>query len=87
MNYSWIAVILSVFATLPQIYKTVSTGSVKDHSEWTPVIAFVSNIFIALHGYIRKDYGLVFFGLWFMMYNSVLIYYKQLAPLLTKDLA
>jgi hypothetical protein len=80
MNFSWIALLLSVVATLPQLYQTVSTGLVRDHNELSPLIAIVANFFLALHGYTRKDYGLVLFGLWFIVFNSVIAYYKQLAP-------
>lgn len=78
MNYSWIAVSLSVLATFPQLYKTLATGSVRDYHPWTPAIAVIANFFLALHGYATKDFGLVAFGAWFMLYNSVILYYKQL---------
>lgn len=78
MNYSWIAVTLSVLATFPQLYKTISTGQVRDYHLWTPALAVIANLFLSLHGYATKDFGLVVFGLWFMMYNGVILYYKRL---------
>lgn len=83
MNYSWIALLLSVVATLPQFYQTLTTGLVRDHNEWSPVIAILANFFLSIHGYARKDYGLMLFGLWFILFNSVIAYYKQLAPTTT----
>ena len=77
MNYSWIAVGLSILATLPQLYKTITTGLVRDYHPWTPALAVVANLFLALHGYSHKDFGLVGFGLWFVLYNGVILYYKQ----------
>lgn len=79
MNLSWIALLLSVISTVPQLYQTLTTGLVRDHNEWSPRIAILANFFLALHGYIRKDYGLVFLGGWFIMYNSVLTYFKSLS--------
>ena len=88
MNLSWIALLLSVVATLPQLYQTVSTGLVRDHNKWSPLIAIVANFFLAFHGYVRKDYGLMLFGVWFILFNSVITYYKQLTPAThTKGLA
>lgn len=84
MNFSWIALLLSLFATLPQLYQTITTGLVRDHNEWSPRIAIVANFFLALHGYTRKDYGLVLFGLWFILFNSVILYYKSLTPATTE---
>jgi uncharacterized protein with PQ loop repeat len=78
MNYSWIAVVLSVLATFPQLSKTISTGQVRDWHPWTPAIAVVANGFLALHGSVTRDFGLVAFGLWFVVYNSVILYYKRL---------
>ena len=86
MNFSWIALGLSVLATLPQLYQTISTGLVRDHNEWSPRIAIVANFFLALHGYIRKDYGLMVFGLWFILFNAVISYYKQLTSTTTHHL-
>ena len=75
MNFSWIALVFGVVATFPQMYQTLSTGILRDHHPWTPMIAFVWNFFLALHGYNRKDTGLMLFGLWFMIYNAILTQY------------
>jgi hypothetical protein len=75
MNLSWIAFVFGVVATFPQMYQTLSTGILRDHHPWTPVLALVGNFFLALHGYYRKDYGLMILGAWFMMYNAVLTQY------------
>lgn len=80
MNYSWIALALSIIATLPQMYQTLSTGLVRDHNEWSPIIAIGANFFLGLQGYVRNDIGLMVLGGWFIMYNAVLTYYKRLAP-------
>jgi len=77
MDLSWIALVLAIVATFPQLYLTLSTGTLRDHHPWTPVIAFVGNLFLALHGYYRKDTGLMLFGVWFMFYNAVLSQYTR----------
>lgn len=84
MNFSWIALLLSLLATLPQLYQTITTGLVRDHNEWSPRIAIVANFFLALHGYSQKDYGLMLFGVWFILFNTVISYYKGLAPTTAK---
>ena len=77
MNLSWIALTLAILATFPQMYLTISTGTLRDYHPWTPILSLIGNFFLALHGYYRKDTGLVLFGLWFMMYNSILIRYTN----------
>ena len=76
MNLSWAALFLSVVATFPQLYSTLKTGLLRDHNAMTPVLALGANILLALHGYIRKDMGILLLGLWFTFYNAVLTYYK-----------
>jgi hypothetical protein len=77
MNLSWIALTLAIIATFPQMYLTISTGTLRDYHPWTPILSFSGNFFLALHGYYRKDTPLMLFGVWFMMYNAILIYYTN----------
>lgn len=77
MSLSWIALGLSILATFPQLYQTLSTGLVRDHHPWTPAIAILANGVLALHGVAQKDFGLVGFAVWFFMYNIVILYYKR----------
>lgn len=76
MNLSWVALFLSVLATFPQLYSTLKTGLLRDHNPLTTILGFVANSVLALHGYLRKDTGLLLLGLWFAFYNAVLTYYK-----------
>lgn len=84
MIYSWIALSLSVAATLPQLHQTVVTRSVEDYNIWSLVLACLANSFLAIDGYLRKDYGLFAIGLWFIAYNSIILFYKCLTPTTTK---
>jgi uncharacterized protein with PQ loop repeat len=77
MNLSWIALTLAILATFPQMYLTISTGILRDYHPWTPILSLMGNFFLALHGYYRKDTPLMLFGVWFMLYNSILIYYTN----------
>jgi hypothetical protein len=80
MDLSWVALVLGIAATFPQLYLTLTTGTLRDYHPWTPMISFVGNFFLALHGYNRKDVGLMFFGAWFMFYNAVLSQYIRNTP-------
>ena len=77
MNLSWIALGLSILATFPQLYQTLSTGLVRDYHPWTPALAIVANFVLGMHGLQTKDFGLVGFAGWFVLYNSVILYYKR----------
>ncbi len=73
MNLSLVATILSVLATLPQLYRTVSTGVLRDFHPTTLGIGIFANILLALHGYRTNDMGIVLFGAWFAVYNGILL--------------
>lgn len=75
MNLSVVATILSVLATLPQLYRTIQSGVLRDLHPTTPTVAIVANSILALHGYQTKDIGIVLFGVWFVIYNTVLLSY------------
>lgn len=42
----------------------------------TAILAMIANAILAVHGYLRKDTGILLLGLWFTLYNAVLTYYK-----------
>ena len=77
MNLSWIALALSILATFPQLYQTLSTGSVRDYHPWTPALAILANFVLGLHGLRTRDTGLALFAAWFVLYNSIILYFKQ----------
>lgn len=78
MKLSILAAIVSILATLPQLYSTLQTGLLRDHHPYTPVVAFIANILLLVHGYRTKDLGILVLGAWFSFYNAVLVYFKLL---------
>jgi hypothetical protein len=68
---------LSILATFPQLYQILKTGLVRDHHPWTPALAIVANFVLGLHGLAQKDFGLAGFAAWFVLYNSVILFYKR----------
>jgi uncharacterized protein with PQ loop repeat len=78
MKLSLIAAILSILATFPQLYRTLETGLLRDHHEYTMVLSLLANLLLLIYGYQTKDIGILIIGLWFVMYNSVLLSYKLL---------
>lgn len=76
MKLSILAAIVSIVATLPQLYSTLQTGKLRDHHPYTPVLALIANILLWIHGYRTKDMGVLALGAWFSLYNAVLVYFK-----------
>jgi uncharacterized protein with PQ loop repeat len=77
MNLSLVATVLSMFATLPQLYRTVSTGVLRDFHPTTLGIGVLANLLLAAHGLRKNDMGIVVFGVWFAVYNGVLFAYLK----------
>jgi hypothetical protein len=77
MNLSWIALVLGILATFPQLYQILTTGSVRDYHPWTPAIAVVANGVLAAHARQTRDTGLFAFAVWFIVYNAVILWYKK----------
>lgn len=76
MKLSILAAIVSIVATLPQLYSTLQTGRLRDHHPYTPILSFLANILLLVHGYQTKDVGVLVLGAWFSLYNAVLVYFK-----------
>jgi hypothetical protein len=77
MNLSWIALVLGILATFPQLYQILTTGSVRDYHPWTPALAIGANCVLAAHARQTRDTGLFAFAVWFMVYNAVILWYKK----------
>lgn len=76
MKLSVLAAIVSIVATLPQLYSTLQTGLLRDHHPYTPILAVIANVLLLAHGYQTRDIGIIVLGAWFSFYNAVLVYYK-----------
>jgi hypothetical protein len=76
MNLSWLALALSVLATFPQLFKTITTGSAQDYHIGAMFLSVFANLVLATHGYYTSDIGVFLMGLWFALYYAVLSYYK-----------
>lgn len=70
---STIIFIVSFSATLPQLIQTISTGTTRDFNGWNLGLNLITNILLAVHGYLQRDSGLTAIGVWFGFYWSVLL--------------
>lgn len=75
MNLAILATFVSVLATLPQLYRTLTTGVLRDFHPVTLGSNILGNLLLAGHGMQIKDPGIVLLGSWFVLYNGVLYYF------------
>jgi hypothetical protein len=76
---SWLAftiLVISFFATVPQLGKTILSGSTGDFSSSTLSLNIVINLLLAIHGYLTKDWGIMAIGVWYSVFWSVLMGFK-----------
>jgi hypothetical protein len=72
MNLAIFATIVSIFATLPQLYYTIRTGVLRDFHPVTLGSNILGNLLLVGHGLQQKDVGVMLLGGWFTLYNGVL---------------
>lgn len=76
MKLSVLAAVVSIMATLPQLYNAFQTGKLRDHHPYSLVLSLIANLLLLVHGYRTKDMGILVLGAWFSFYNVVLVYFK-----------
>lgn len=73
LNLSIAATLLSILATIPQLYRTLKAGKLKEFHPTTLMLAILANVFLVIHGYLNKDIGVMLFGGWFAIYNAIML--------------
>lgn len=73
---TWIFLIAAA-ATLPQIYQTLTTGLTRDLNGWNLTLNLVTNMLLAVHGYLQRDGGILLLGAWFTAYWGCLLVLKS----------
>jgi len=73
---TFIILIISFFATVPQLQKTISSGSTGDFSFATLFMNILTNALLGVHGYLTRDMGILAIGAWYFIYWLILIAYK-----------
>jgi len=76
-NYLAFAIlVISFFATVPQLQKTISSGSTDDFSEVTLIMNLIINALLAIHAYLTRDVAILAVGVWYFIFWSILTAYK-----------
>jgi uncharacterized protein with PQ loop repeat len=75
MNLAIFATIVSIFATLPQLYYTIRTGVLRDFHPVTLGSNVLGNLLLVGHGLQQNDVGVMLLGGWFTIYNAILYVY------------
>ena len=75
-HLAFVILVISFFATVPQLQKTISSGSTGDFSLATLVMNVIINGLLAIHGYLTSDMGILAIGAWYLVFWSILTAYK-----------
>ena len=68
-----VILVISIAATLPQIYQTRTTGSTGDFNRVNLILNLATNILLAAYGYQKKDWGIFTLGAWFSGYWAFIL--------------
>jgi hypothetical protein len=73
MQLITVILVISIAATLPQIYQTLTTGSTGDLNRVNLILNLITNVLLAAYGYQKHDWGIFTLGAWFTGYWSFLL--------------
>ena len=76
MKLSLLAAGISILATLPQLYTTLTTGQIRDHHVYTLMMSLLANLLFLAHGYQTRDLGIMLLGGWFSVYTGIMLSVK-----------
>jgi hypothetical protein len=75
-SLAFVILVISFFATVPQLRKTIYSGSTGDFSSGTLFLNVLTNVLLGVHGYLTNDIGIMAIGIWYFIYWSILTSYK-----------
>jgi uncharacterized protein with PQ loop repeat len=75
-NLVWIALVVSLVATLPQLLQVVRTKEARDFNTTSMLLSLVANTLIGFEAFQRGAMPMVALSAWFLVYWSILLSYK-----------
>jgi uncharacterized protein with PQ loop repeat len=80
INLVWIALVVTVFSTIPQMLQVVKTKEARDFNTTSIFLAMIANTLIGIEA-LRKGYtATVVLSIWLLTYWALISYYKLYPP-------
>jgi uncharacterized protein with PQ loop repeat len=80
INFIWLALVVTMFSTIPQLLQIVETKEARDFNTTSIYLAMLSNTLIGVEAF-RKGYKATFvLSLWLITYWIIILWYKLYPP-------
>jgi uncharacterized protein with PQ loop repeat len=80
MNLVWIALVVSLFSTIPQLLQIFRTKEARDFNTTSIYLAMLSNTLIGVEALRRGYNATLVLSVWLIVYWSIILYYKLYPP-------
>lgn len=80
INLVWLALVVTVFSTIPQLSQIVQTKEARDFNTTSIYLAMLSNTLIGMEALRRGYTATLILSLWLIAYWSIILSYKLYPP-------
>ena len=85
MNLVWIALVVSLFSTIPQVLQIVRTKEARDFNTTSIYLAMLSNTLIGAEALRRGYNATLVLSVWLIVYWFIILYYKLYPPIRSQE--
>jgi uncharacterized protein with PQ loop repeat len=79
-SFVWGALVISVIATLPQLWQVIQTNEARDFNTTSIVLSLVANTLIGAEAVRRGATATIVLTIWLLAYWAILLWYKLSPP-------
>jgi uncharacterized protein with PQ loop repeat len=80
MNIVWVALVVSVLATIPQLAQLVRTREARDFNLTSIYLAMLANVLIGVDAIRRGHNPMIVLSVWLIVYWAIVLYLKKEHP-------
>jgi uncharacterized protein with PQ loop repeat len=82
INLIWLALVVTVFSTIPQLLQIIRTKEARDFNTTSIYLAMVSNTLIGIEALRRGYNATLVLSMWLITYWGIILYYKLYPPVI-----
>jgi uncharacterized protein with PQ loop repeat len=80
MNLIWIALLFTLFSTVPQLIQLIQTKEARDFNTESQYLAIIANTLIAIESFRGGDLAALVLACWLITYRFIILCYKMYPP-------
>lgn len=80
MSLVWLALLVSMIATIPQVIQVMKTKEARDFNKTSIYLSLVANTLIGMEAYRTGSPATIVLSIWLFTYWSIILCYKLYEP-------